>query len=120
VTRADVRRVQKTIEEETIRLASQDGPSVLEWVRKLREQGHFVFLKTSSEASPVDAALPLAADSFVLIIQTKYQCECWEKHGGSFAGIDATHNTTHYENMSLFTLLARDKWGHGKLLLDFP
>lgn len=28
-------------------------------------------------------------------------------------GIDATHNTTYYENMSLFTVLVRDRWGHG-------
>ncbi|KAJ6570995.1 hypothetical protein DFH09DRAFT_916772, partial [Mycena vulgaris] len=40
-TRADVRRIQKMIEEETIRLAAQDGPSVLEWVAKLREEGHY-------------------------------------------------------------------------------
>ncbi|KAJ7732434.1 hypothetical protein B0H16DRAFT_1328742, partial [Mycena metata] len=41
VTRADIRRIQKMIEEETIRLASGDGASVLEWVNNLRAQGHF-------------------------------------------------------------------------------
>ncbi|KAJ7029405.1 hypothetical protein C8F04DRAFT_962988, partial [Mycena alexandri] len=41
VTRADVRRIQKIIEEESIRLAAQDGPSVLEWVEKLKDAGHF-------------------------------------------------------------------------------
>ncbi|KAJ7128412.1 hypothetical protein C8R44DRAFT_700955, partial [Mycena epipterygia] len=41
-TRADIRRIQKMIEEESIRLAAQDGPSVLEWVEKLREEGHFL------------------------------------------------------------------------------
>jgi len=35
VTHADVCRIEKMIEEETIRLASQDGASVLEWVEKL-------------------------------------------------------------------------------------
>ncbi|KAJ7783904.1 hypothetical protein DFH07DRAFT_764281 [Mycena maculata] len=80
-TQADVRRIQKMIEEESIQLAAQDGPSVLEWVDRLRKEGHF--------------------------------CECWEKYGTKFAGIDGTHNMTHYENMTLFTLLVRDEWGHG-------
>jgi hypothetical protein len=99
------------IEEESIRLAAQDGPSVLEWVAKLREEGHFVSLKRSNESAP--AGSQLDNDSFVLIIQTKYQRECWEKYGSTFAGIDGTHNTTHYLNMTLFTLLVRDNWGHG-------
>ena len=112
-TRADVRRIQKTIEEELIRLAAQDGASVLEWVKQLRERGHFVELKTSAEPPPANSYLE--RNSFILIIQTRYQRECWGKHGSRFAGIDATHNTTHYENMSLFTLLIRDPWGQGKL-----
>ena len=28
-------------------------------------------------------------------------------------GIDATHNTTQYEGVSLFTVIVRDAWGHG-------
>lgn len=40
--------------------------------------------------------------------------ECWQSLGHTYAGIDATHNTTHYENMSLFTLMVQDKWGHGE------
>lgn len=106
-----MRRIEKMIEEETIRLASKDGASVLEWVATLQKRGHFVSLKSSSDASPLNSGLE--KNSFVLIIQTQYQQECWQKHGHRFAGIDATHNTTHYENMNLFTLLVRDRWGHG-------
>jgi hypothetical protein len=36
------------------------------------------------------------------------------EHGKNFAGIDATHNTTQYENVSLFTVMVRDRWGHGE------
>lgn len=94
-----------------MRLAPKDGESVLKWVDILRNRGFFVSLKPST--SPPPAGSGLAPDAFVLIIQTKYQKECWNMHGGCFAAIDATHNTTHYQNMSLFTLLVRDKWGHG-------
>ncbi|KAJ3523685.1 hypothetical protein NMY22_g11333 [Coprinellus aureogranulatus] len=111
ITRADVRRVEKQIEQELVRLAKGDGESVLLWVDKLREDGYHVFLKTSSEMPPSGSGLD--PKSFVLIIQTPYQAEFWKEHGKLYAGIDATHNTTHYENMSLFTLLARDRWGRG-------
>ena len=110
-TRSDVRRIEKMIEEEIVWLASQDGASILKWVETLRERDHYVEIKTSSDSTPLGSGLD--TNAFVLIIQTQYQQECWTKHGGRFAGIDATHNTTHYENMSLFTLLVRDRWGHG-------
>ena len=99
------------IEEETVRLAPQDGASVLKWVETLRARGYYLEIKTSSDEPPPGSGLN--KNTFALIIQTKYQHQCWIKHGGRFAGIDATHNTTHYENMSLFTLLVRDRWGHG-------
>lgn len=112
-TRADVRRIEKMIEQDTVRLAPQDGPSVLKWIKRLREAGHYVEFKSSYGPPPPSSNIE--RDAFILVIQTKYQRECWLKHGAHFAGIDATHNTTHYENMSLFTLLVRDKWGHGML-----
>ncbi|KAJ7744259.1 hypothetical protein DFH07DRAFT_963791 [Mycena maculata] len=80
---------------------------------KLHDEGHFVFLKRSDEVLPPGS--DLERDSFVLIIQTKYQQECWEKYGSCFTGINGTHNTTHYKNMTLFTLLVRDNWGHRML-----
>jgi hypothetical protein len=78
VTCADICRIQKMIEEETIRLASSDGASVLKWVSNLREQGHFMFLKQSDEPLPLDS--DLEPESFVLIMQRKYQRKCWEKY----------------------------------------
>jgi hypothetical protein len=105
------------IEEETVRLASQDGESVLKWVEVLCKRRHYVEIKSSSDEPPSNSNLDRG--SFVLIIQTKYQQECWQKHGHRFAGIDATHNTTHYENMNLFTLLVRDRWGHGMQSITF-
>ena len=93
-TRADVCRIEKMIEQDTVRLAPQDGPSVLKWIERLREAGHYVEFKGSYDPPPPHSNV---------------------ENNAFFAGIDATHNTTHYENMSLFTLLVRDKWGHGTL-----
>lgn len=106
------------IEQETIRLAKSDGQSILLWaerLRRIRKIGCHVILKSVSEPAPEGSELQ--PDSFVLIIQTPYQKESWRKHGNQYAGIDATHNTTQCENMSLFTLLVRDRWGHGLLFV---
>ena len=61
-----------------------------------------------SGADPVPPGSELDSNAFALVIQCPYQKEVFEKDGHSFAGIDATHNTTHYENMSLFTVIIRD------------
>ena len=59
----------------------------------------------------------LAKETFTLIIQNDYQQEAFAKYRHhSFAGLNAMHNTTHYENMSLFTVMVCDHWGHGKLI----
>lgn len=110
-TRADVRRVERMIEMENIQLARGDGESVILWVERLRAAGHFVEIKRSTDLPPQGSNL--ADNAFILIIQTQYQHKCWRKYGNGFAGLDATHNTTHYVNMSLFTLMTRDEWGHG-------
>ncbi|KAJ7480565.1 hypothetical protein FB451DRAFT_1446379 [Mycena latifolia] len=107
VTAANVRHIQKDIEAESIQLGAQDGQSTREWVARLRERGELLGYKRSSDAPPVGPSL--APDMSTLCIQTKYQSECWKKWGGKFAGLDATHNTMHYEGMSLFTIMVRSK-----------
>ena len=106
------------IEAENIRLDKNDGESVLHWVEKLRESGEIIAFKSSTGAVPDRSAL--AKDAFVLVIQTEYQKEVYQKWGNEFIGVDATHNTTHYDKMSLFTIMVRDQWGHGEALISFP
>ncbi|KAJ7580866.1 hypothetical protein C8J56DRAFT_1057841 [Mycena floridula] len=89
VTRADIRRVQKKIEAKKIRFAKQDGASVRCAVEKLREEGHFVVLKMTTDAVPEGSDVDPRA--FILIIHTKYQIECWRKWGSDFAGLAVCH-----------------------------
>ncbi|KAJ7588438.1 hypothetical protein C8J56DRAFT_890227 [Mycena floridula] len=111
ITARDIRCIEKVIEEELIRFVPNDGHSVLEWSKKLRDEGCFVFLKGTSDPVPQNCVVELK--TFIFIVQTLYQLECWQRFGhGKFAGLDATHNTTHYSDMSLFTLISHDKWGH--------
>ena len=50
-----------------------------------------------------------------LLFRSIISIESSKKYVHAFAGIDATHNTTHYENTNLFTVIVRDKWGYGKI-----
>ena len=105
--------LKRGIESEEIRLHQNDGQSVLEWVEKLRKEGSILGFKSSMDLPPQGSGL--AKETFALIIQNDYQREAFAKYGHhSFAGLDATHNTTHYENMSLFTVIVHDHWGHGE------
>ncbi|KAH6876472.1 hypothetical protein BKA70DRAFT_1478441 [Coprinopsis sp. MPI-PUGE-AT-0042] len=83
-TAANVRQIQKSIEAEVVRLAKQDGASVLEWVKRLREKGFFVDIKASTDAAPENSNLDPSA--FILIIQSPFQKMCWETYGRHFAG----------------------------------
>ena len=106
------------IEAKNIRLDKDNGKSMLHWVEKLRESGEIIAFKSSMGAVP--NGLALAKDAFVLVIQTKYQKEVYQKWGNEFIGVDATHNTTHYDKMSLFTIMVRDQWGHVESINFIP
>ena len=43
-----------------------------------------------------------------------FQLDTFLHLGSGFIGIDATYNTTQYQNLLLFTIIARDHWGQGK------
>ncbi|KAJ7238362.1 hypothetical protein C8J57DRAFT_1528679 [Mycena rebaudengoi] len=89
----DIRRIQKEIEAENIRLAPDDGLSTQRWVEILRTKGHLLGFKSKLDPPPGSG---LALD-----------------HGEHLLCIDATHNVTMYENLNLTTLLVRNKRGHG-------
>ena len=92
------------MEVQHIRLNPQDGLSIILWAAQLQEEGALLAFKMSCDPPPPGSAL--ARDTFILVIQTKYQKKMFCELGNNFLGIDATHNTTHYENVSLFTLIA--------------
>ena len=88
------------------------------WVERLKEENIFIFYKDRLDASP--PGLPMHESHLILCIQTQYQMDAFRRLGNRFIGIDATHNTTQYKDIMLYTLIARDDWGHGAsaLFLD--
>lgn len=101
---ADVCRIEKAIEAETVRLNRDDGKSVFAWADQLRASDSLLGFK--SRACSVPLGSKLADDTFTLMIQTPSQHELFHRYGNSaVVFIDGTHNTTMYQNMTLTTIL---------------
>jgi len=106
-----MRMLQAAIDAESVRLDHNDGVSSSLWVDRLQAEGLALSFKARNTAPPADSEL--VHDSFHVILQTDWQRDRYQELGKSFAGIDGTHNTMQYKNMTLFTILVCDKWGHG-------
>ena len=111
ITNGEICRIRKEILRTDIRLDANDAHSTRIWVSKLQSQGDFVYYKDKRDLPPAGSAL--ADNLFALCIQTKFQKDAYKRLGNGFLGIDATHNVTQYKGILLFTLMARDNWGHG-------
>ena len=83
------------------------------WISNIQQDGGEATLKDKLDPPPPGSELSL--DVFVLCVQTKFQKDQFQKLGCNFVSIDATHNTTKYKGMNLFTIIVRDFWGHGTL-----
>ncbi|KAJ7468311.1 hypothetical protein B0H11DRAFT_2306036, partial [Mycena galericulata] len=88
----DIRRIEKEIEAEAVRLHPDDGQSTMRWVENLRNKGHLLGFK--SKIDPVPPGSNLAPDLFLLMIQTDWQRKMFAKYGGAILCIDGTHNVT--------------------------
>ena len=107
----DINCLRRIVENEEICLDENDTISIKVWATRLQEAGAEVILKDKIDAPPPESGL--SPDVFVFCIQTIFQKQQFNYIGKEFMGIDATHNTTQYVGLQLFTLIARDRWGHG-------
>ncbi len=117
MTMHDISRLHQIIENDKIHLDDNNAISVRLWVTKLRQCGAEAVLKDKRDPPPPGSGL--SQNSFVLCIQPKFQMDRFHALGSDFLSIDATHNTTQYAGVQLFTLIVRDLWGHGALCGTF-
>ena len=108
----EVNRVARALENDKIRLHPDDAVLTRLLIKELSGKGTLTFYKDKQDCTPINSRLP--EDAFVLCIQTDIQLEAFQCLGNGFIGIDATHNITQYQDLLLFTIVARDNWGHGK------
>ena len=111
ITKGEVCRIRKDVQRADVQLDLNDAQSTRIWVITIQSQGDFAYYKDKRDPPPEGS--DLASDLFILCIQTKFQKEAYNRLGNVFLGIDATHNITQYKGILLFTLMARDHWGHG-------
>ncbi|SRR5260221_149389 len=103
----------KVIENQRIRLYPDDAISTKLLIEQLSSTGSLTFYKDKQDRTLINSRLP--EDAFVLCIQTSFQLDTFQHLGDGFIGIDVTYNITQYQDLLLFTIIARDHWGHGKL-----
>jgi hypothetical protein len=109
---ADVSRLGHVVKHQEIRLHEQDVISVRLLLDRLRDNNTLVFYKDKADQPPSNSQLE--QDTFVLCIQARFQLDVFRHLGDRFIGVDATHNITTYLGFLLFTIIARDNWGHGE------
>jgi hypothetical protein len=113
ITTCDISCLRRIVENDKIRLDPNDAISVRLWVTKLQQCGAKAVLKDKLDPPPEGSGL--LSDTFVLCIQTEFQRDRFRALCSDFLSIDATHNTTQYAGVQLFTLIVRDAWGHSVL-----
>ena len=108
----DITRLGRLLTNDKIRLHPEDAIFTQIWADKLRSENARIFHKNKVDPPPPGSSLQ--QEDFVLCIQTPFQLDAFRRLGDYFIGIDATHNITIYEGLQLFTIIARDRWGHGE------
>jgi hypothetical protein len=105
----------RIIEEEMICLHEEDAISSKLWMDRLEADKTRTFYEDKSNPPPFGSNLD--KEVFVMCIQTSFQVGMFGRLGNGFIGIDATHNITQYADFLLFTIIVRDQWARGVLLL---
>ena len=100
----------RVIQEENIRLHKEDAISTKLWVDRLKAKNICIFYKNKLDPPP--SGSKLQGEDFVMCIQTAFQVDAFWHLRNGFIRIDATHNITQYPDFLLFTIIARDWWGH--------
>ena len=118
ITMRDIARLRRIVEDNEIHLDDNDAISIRLWVTRLRQGGVGVVLKDKRDPAPPGSGVD--NDCFILCLQTEFQRDRFQALGSDFLSIDATHNTTQYAGVQLFTLIVRDLWGHGTLCGVYP
>ena len=112
ITLKEVNQIAHVLDNDKTRLHPDNAISTRLLIRQLAAKDTLTFYKDKQDCTPIDSRLP--EDAFILCIQTSFQLDTFQRLGNGFIGIDVTYNITQYQNLLLFTIIARDHWGHGK------
>ena len=91
ISKADINNVRVKVQDNLIRRHKDDATSVSLFVSELKQKSFspVVFFKSQDQKHPNYPNIP--EDSFILILQTKFQLELYKKHASTIMCIDSTH-----------------------------
>ena len=112
ITKQDISNVRVNIKDNAIIRHKSDPISVSLLVSELQQEAFdpILLFKPQGEKSATHTTLP--TEGFVLVIQTQFQQELFQKYGHKILCIDATHGTNAYR-FQLITCIVPDEFGKG-------
>jgi len=114
VTKKDITNIKQKLNLQCIQKHSNDLISVCTWVEELRSYPYnsVVLFKPQGHVNYPDYSGSLAKDTFLLGIQTEYQCDAMQHHGNKLICMDSTHGTNLYDFL-LISVMVVDEYGEG-------
>ena len=108
----DIAQMGRSYHNDKIWYHPEDAISTKLWVDKRRSENARIYCKDKLDLPPPGSSLE--QDTYLLCIQTPFQLDAFRRLGRYFIGIDGTHSITIYQGLQLFTIIVRDRWGHGE------
>lgn len=101
------------VDDRIIKRHDDDATSVTMIVAELQQEPFNPVVMFKPQGSKDDSYPALHADSFVLVIQTQFQMELYQKFASSkILCIDSTHGTNQYR-FKLISIVVPDEYGKG-------
>ena len=112
ITKKDVRNLEVKIRDRTIIRHKDDATSVQLAVAELQQESYNPVLAFKMQGCVSNKYPSLPEDTFLLIIQTRFQKGLYQLYAKSVLCIDSTHGTNAYR-FKLITCMVRDHFGQG-------
>jgi hypothetical protein len=103
------------VDDRIIKRHDDDATSVTMMVAELQQELFNPVVIFKPQDSKDDSHPALQTDSFVLVIQTQFQMELYQKYASTILCIDSTHGTNQYR-FKLISIVVPDEYGKCKFL----
>ena len=113
IRRQDLHNIKAQYNIDGIMRHKNDLTSVLAWVEEMNALEYNPVLVFKLQGiDQCDTTDKSSKDDFLLVLQTKFQCDMFKKFGCTAVCIDSTHGTNAYD-FNLTTILVIDEYGEG-------
>ena len=114
VNKQDIHNIKRKLNLQCIQKHQNDLISVRIWVQELKALHYnpVVVFKEQGKCSSDEQPTTLAQDTFLLGIQTEYQCDAMRHFGNKLICMDSTHGTNLYDFL-LISVIVIDEYGEG-------